>query len=344
MIESAGPRGPPYSWDLTELAGQRPEWSSQRGPATGDGFAAHLRRPEHASSWNRAADACVLHVMGSLLQDLRYGVRTLVKSPGFSLVAVVALALGIGANSAMFSIVNAVLLRPIPYPQPDRLLKVYSSTANFKQSSVSYPNFLDWRQRSRSFDGMAAYRTDNFNLTGQANPERLRGEMASATLFDALGVRPLIGRTFTGAEDQRGAAPVVVLTSGLWKSRFGGSPAVLGSSITLNDKLYTVIGVVPGDDVVFRRVSLVVPIGQWAEPLFWERGVGMGTRAIGRLKPGASPQQAQAELDGIAAGLAREFPKEDKASGIYALSLPTTFSATCARRSWCCWRPSDSSC
>ena len=263
--------------------------------------------------------------MGSLLQDLRYGVRTLLKAPGFTLVAVVALALGIGANSAMFSIVNAVLLRPIPYPQPERLLKVYSSTANFKQSSVSYPNFLDWRQRSRSFDGMAAYRPDNFNLTGQANPERLRGEMASATLFDALGVRPLIGRTFTDAEDQRGAAPVVVLTSGLWKSRFGGSPSVLGASITLNDKLYTVIGVVPGDDVVFRRVSLVVPIGQWAEPLFWDRGVGMGMRVIGRMKPGMSPQQAQAELDGIAAGLAREFPKEDKASGIYALSLADDF-------------------
>ncbi len=263
--------------------------------------------------------------MGSLFQDLRYGVRTLLKSPGFTLVAVVALALGIGANSAMFGIVNAVLLRPIPYPEPDRLLKVYTSTANFKRSSVSYPNFLDWRLRSRSFDGMAAYRTDNFNLTGQANPERLRGEMVSATLFEVLGVRPLIGRTFTDAEDQRGAAPVAVLTASLWNSRFGGSPSVLGTSITLNDKLYTVVGVVPGDDVLFRRVSLVVPIGQWTEPLFWDRGVGMGTRAIARLKPGVSARQAQAELDGLAAGLAREFPKEDKASGIYALPLREDF-------------------
>ncbi len=263
--------------------------------------------------------------MGSLLQDLRYGLRTWLRSPGFTLVAVVALALGIGANSAMFSIVNAVLLRPIPYPQPERLLKVYSSTEHFKQSSVSYPNFLDWRPRSRSFDGMAAYRTDNFNLTGQANPERLRGEMASATLFDMLGVRPIIGRTFTDAEDQRGGAPVAVLTSSLWRSRFGGSPAALGASITLNGRLYTVIGVVPGDDVVFRRVSLIVPIGQWEEPLFWDRGVGMGLRVIGRLKPGLSPQQAQAELDGIAASLAREYPKEDKDSGIYALALREDF-------------------
>ncbi|MFI5367193.1 MAG: ABC transporter permease [Candidatus Binatia bacterium] len=209
-------------------------------------------------------------------------------------------------------------MRPIPYPRPDRLLKVYTSTGNFKRSSVSYPNFLDWEQRSRSFDGMAAYRTDNFNVTGQANPERLRGVMASAAIFDVLSMRLIIGRTFTGAEDQRGAAPVVVLTSSLWKSRFGGSPTVLGSSIMLNGRLYTVIGVVPSDDVVFRRVSLIVPIGQWAEPLFWNRGVGMGTRVIGRLKPGVPRQQAQAELDSIADGLAHEFPKEDKDSGIYA--------------------------
>jgi predicted permease len=259
--------------------------------------------------------------MGSLVQDLRYGVRTLLKSPGFTLVAMLALALGVGANSAMFSIVNAVLLRPIPYSQPDRLLKMYSRTKNFNRSSVSYPNFLDWQRRSHSFDRMAAYRGDNFNLTGQAEPERLRGLMASATLFDTLGVRPLIGRTFTAAEDQLGAAPVAVLTSGLWKSQFGGAPDVLGRSITLNDRLYTVIGVVPADDVVLQRVSLIVPIGQWAEPLFRDRSAGMGMRVIGRLKAGVAPEEAQAELDGVAAGLAREFPKEDKDSGIYALPL-----------------------
>jgi putative ABC transport system permease protein len=263
--------------------------------------------------------------MGSVLQDLRYGVRTLLKSLGFTLAALIALALGIGANSAMFGIVNAVLLRPIPYVQSDRLLKVYTSTKSFKQSSISYPNFLDWRQRSRSFDQLAAYRNDNFNLTGQADPERLRGLMASATLFQALGVRPLIGRTFTGEEDQLGAAPVAVLTSSLWKSRFGGSPDVLGRGITLSDTLYTVIGVVPSDDVVLQRVSLIVPIGQWAEPLFRDRGVGMGTRAIGRLKADITLRQAQAELDGIAAGLAREFPKEDKDSGIYGVPLGDDF-------------------
>ncbi len=263
--------------------------------------------------------------METLLQDVRYGVRTLLKSPGFTLIAVAALALGIGANTDMFSIVNAVLLRPMPYPQPERLLKIYSSTDKFRESSVSYPNFLDWRQRSRAFDGMAAYRTDNFNLTGQANPERLRGEMASAALFEVLGVRPIIGRTFDDTDDRRGAAPVAVLTSSFWRSRFGASPGVLGSSLTLNGALYTVIGVVPDDDVVLRRSSLIVPLGQWSEPLFLDRGVGMGMRVIGRLKPGVSPQRAQSDLDGVAASLAREFPKEDKDSGIYAIGLRDDF-------------------
>ena len=259
--------------------------------------------------------------MSMLLQDLRYGVRSLRKSPGFALVAVAALALGIGANTAMFTIVNGVLLRPVPYPQPDRLLKLYNRGRNFKEGSVSYPNFLDWRRRSRSFEQMAAYRTDSFNLTGQATPERLRGEMASAAMFPALGVRPIIGRTFTEEEDRRGAAPVCVLTASLWKTRFGGNPDVLGRSITLNDRLYTVIGVVPDDDVVFHRVSVLVPIGQWTEPLFWDRSAGMGMRVVGRLKPGVTLPQAQAELDAVAAGLAREYPKDDKDQGIYAIGL-----------------------
>ena len=259
--------------------------------------------------------------METLLQDIRFGIRSMWKTPGFTAIALVALALGIGANTAMFSIVNGVLLRPVPYAQPDHLYKLYTSTAQFKNGSISYPNFLDWQRRSQSFEKMAAYRTESFILTGQANPERLRGEMASATLFPILGVRPIIGRTFSDAEDQRGAAPVVVLTEPVWKSRFGGSASVLGTSITLNDRLYTVIGVVPADDVVLRRISLIVPIGQWSEPLFWDRGVSMGTQSVGRLKPGVSPEHAQAELNSIAAGLAREFPKEDKGHGIDAVSL-----------------------
>jgi predicted permease len=259
--------------------------------------------------------------MGTMLQDLRYAVRTLWKSPGFTTIAVIALALGIGANTAMFSIVNGVLLRPIPYPKPQQLLKLYTSAPQFRDASVSYPNYLDWQQRNQSFEAMAAYRNETFNLTGQGEPERLRGLMVSAVMFNALGVKPILGHTFTSEEDRRGAAPVVVLTSSLWKTRFGGDPNVIGRGMTLTDKLYTIIGVVPDDDVVFKRVSVMVPIGQWAEPIFWDRSAGMGMRVVGRLKQGVSPQQAQSELDSIAAGLAREYPKDNKDHGISSISL-----------------------
>jgi len=243
------------------------------------------------------------------------------KSPAFTLIAVTALALGIGANTAMFSIVNGVLLRPLPYSGADRLLKLYTSIPQFRESSVSYPNFLDWRDRSRSFERMAAYRGDSFTLTGQGSPERLRGQMASSTIFAVLGVKPIIGRTFADAEDQRGAAPVAVLTSDFWKTRFGGDPNVVGRSLTLNERLYTIIGVVPSDDVVWRRVSILIPIGQWTEPLFWNRSTGMGMRVVGRLNADISPRQAQSELDAVATALAREYPVENKDRGIYSVSL-----------------------
>ena len=241
------------------------------------------------------------------------------------MVAVIALALGIGANTAMFSIVNAVLLRPLPYAEPDRLVQLYTSMPQFREASVSYPNFLDWQQRSRSFDSMAAYRGDTFNFTGEVTPERVRGEMASAAIFATLGVKPILGRTFGADEDRKGGAPVVVLTSSFWKTRFGADPHVLGRSLTLSGRLYTVIGVVPSDDVIWRRTSIIVPIGQWTEPLFWNRGVGMGMRVVARPKPGHSLPQVRAELDAIAAGLAREYPTENKDHGINAVSLRENF-------------------
>src|SRR5262245_2147418 len=263
--------------------------------------------------------------MAALLLDLRFGIRTLLKTPGVTLVAVIALALGIGANTAMFSVVNGVLLRPLPYREPGRLLMLYTSMPQFREASVSYPNFLDWQQRSRSFDRVAAYRGDSFNLTGDAAPERLRGQMASATSFETLGVARILGRTFGADEDRRGGAPSVVLTSNFWRTRFGGDPHVIGRAITLSGNLYTIIGVVPSDDVLWRRASIIVPIGQWSEPLFWNRGVGMGMRVVGRLASGTTLRQAQSELDGIAAGLAREYPTENKDRGIYVVSLRENF-------------------
>jgi len=142
--------------------------------------------------------------MTALLQDIRYAVRMLAQSPGFTAIAILTLALGIGANTALFSVVNGVLLNPLPYPQPDRLVALYSRTSTFAQSSISYPNFLDWQRNNRSLAAIAAYRSDDFNLTGAGEPERVRAEMISADFFSILGVTPLIGRDFTAQDDHAG--------------------------------------------------------------------------------------------------------------------------------------------
>jgi predicted permease len=260
-------------------------------------------------------------MMERIWQDIRHGTRSLLKTPGFAVICVLTLALGIGANTAMFSIVNGVLLRPLSYHEPDRLLELSTSTPQFREGSISYPNFLDWQERSRSFEGMAAYREDVFNLTGQPTPERLRGEMVSATIFPVLRVNPVVGRTFNPAEDRLGGAQVVLLTSNYWKTRFNGNSSVLGTSLVLNGRLFTVIGVVPSDDILLDGISVIVPVGQWTEPLFWDRAVGMGMRAVARLKPGISAQQARSELNTIAYALGQEYPKENKDHGITAVSL-----------------------
>jgi predicted permease len=260
--------------------------------------------------------------METLFQDLRYGARTLLKAPGFTAIAVIALALGIGANAAMFSIVNGVLFSPVPYPQAERLLKLWTNMPQFHEASVSYPNFQDWERRQTSFEHIAAFRNQTMMLTGQPVAERIRGEMVSWTYFPILGKEPLLGRVFTADDDQRGANPVVVLTSNFWKNHFGSDPNVIGRTLTLDDKLYTIVGVVPsGDVLISRATALFTPIGQWTEPLFLDRGVGMGMRVVGRLKPTVGRQQAQSEMDSIAAALAREYPKDNKDHGITLVSI-----------------------
>ena len=254
--------------------------------------------------------------MNDFLQDLRYGFRVLLKARGFTAVAVVTLALGIGANTAMFSIVNGVLLRSLPFPESDRLMVIYSSAPQFERMSSSYPNFLDWQQRSRSFARMAAIRDDNFNLTGQRQPERVRVALVSSTFFPIFGLRPVLGRTFTADDDRRNAGPVIVLGTAYWKQRFGGEPGILGRTLVLNGVAYTVIGVAPGDIAVRRNIEAFLPIGGSREEIFWDRGVSMGMVAVGRLAPGVTEQQAQGEMTAIARGLARQFPKQNKDKGI----------------------------
>src|SRR5581483_5086587 len=216
----------------------------------------------------------------ALWQDIRFGLRMLAKSPGFTVIAVVTLALGIGANTALFSVVNGVLLNPLPYPHPEQLLMVYSRTPQFQESSISYPNFLDWQRSNSSFSGLAAFRSSDFNLTGQGEAERLRGYMISADFFRVLGVNAERGRTFRPEEDQPGAEPVALISAGLWKRKFGGAEDIVGRKIELNGTLYTIVGVIPGS---FQLRSLprdiYTPIGQWNDPTFRDRRISMGTNA-----------------------------------------------------------------
>src|SRR5215211_7723441 len=162
--------------------------------------------------------------MTNLLQDLRYGFRMLLKSPSVTIVAILALTLGIGATTAIFSVVNAVLRRPLPFDQPENLMLIRERSSQFDSMSVSYPNFLDWRDQQQVFEQIAAFRRDSYNLTGEGEPERVTGAQASAELFSVFRVTPALGRSFTAEEDQEGGSPVVILSNGLWKRRYGSNP------------------------------------------------------------------------------------------------------------------------
>ncbi|HXJ91928.1 MAG TPA: ABC transporter permease [Terriglobia bacterium] len=263
--------------------------------------------------------------MGTLLADLRYGLRMLRKNPGVTAVAIITLALGIGANTAIFSVVSGVLLNPLPYPEPERLVALYSKTPEFDRSSISYPNLLDWVRDNRSFSGIAGYRGDDVSLTGMGEPERLPAEMVSASFFPILGVRAAVGRTFLPSEDQVGAGPVVVISNGLWKRKFGSSPDAVGKAMTLDGKSYTVVGVLPADFRYignnYHRSDVFRPIGQWNDPTFRDRRVGMGMNAVGRLKPGVAFDQAKADMSTLAGHLAEAYPVADKGSGVTLIPL-----------------------
>jgi predicted permease len=263
--------------------------------------------------------------MTALLQDLKYGLRMLAKNPGFTAVAVLTLALGIGANTALFSVVNGVLLNPLRYAEPDRLVALYSRVPNYDRASISYPNFLDWVRENRSFSALAAYRPDDFTLAGRGEPERVAAEMVSASFFPLLRVQPVLGRTLLPEDDQIGARPVVLISGGLWKRKFGSSKDVLGQSLTLNDVAYTIVGVIPADfrytGINFQQSDVYTPIGQWNDSTFRNRRAGMGTFAVGRLKAGVTIEQAKADMDALGRHLAEQFPEVDKNTGITLVPL-----------------------
>jgi predicted permease len=261
--------------------------------------------------------------MISFWQDVRYGLRVLSKNPGFTAIAILTLALGTGANTALFSVVNGVLVNPLPFPNPTELVAVYTKSPTFQESSISYPNFLDWQKDNRSFASLCAFRSDDFNMTGAGEPERVHTHMISAEFFTALGLQPILGRTFRPEEDRVGAGPVAILSDGLWHRKFGSAQDVLGKNITLNGKAHTIVGVAAGHITGLSNTDIFVPIGQWNDPTFRDRRISMGMNSIGRLKPGVRIDQARAEMDRIAENLAVAYPEADKGSGISLVPLKT---------------------
>src|SRR5580704_14718534 len=261
--------------------------------------------------------------METLLQDLRYGLRLLVKSPGFTAIAILTLALGIGANTALFSVVNGVLLNPLAYPRSGQLVAVYGKSPGFDRAPITYLNFLDCQRNTETFQSMAMYRNQDYSYigTGEAG-ERLTGYQMSADFFRTLGVAPIVGRTFRADDDRLSAASVVILGGGLWKRKFGSSLDVVGKSIVLNGTSYIVVGVIPPGFTFYRQDrDVYTPIGQYNDPSFRDRGIGMSAHAVGRLKPGVTLSQAKTDMDGIAANLAEAFPEADKSVGITLFSM-----------------------
>jgi predicted permease len=261
--------------------------------------------------------------MLSFWQDVRYGLRVLLKNPGFTVIAVLTLALGIGANTALFSVVNAVLLNPLPFANPDELLAVYAKSTNFEQSSIAYPNFLDWQKDNQSFASLCAFRSDDYNMTGAGQPERVHIHMISAEFFTTLGMQPLVGRAFRHEEDKAGAGPVTILSDGLWHRKFGAAQDILGKNITLSGKAYTIIGVAPGHITGLSDTDIFVPIGQWNDPTFRDRRISMGVNSMGRLKPGVTIEQARSDMTRISENLAVAYPEADKGMGVTLIPLKT---------------------
>jgi len=253
--------------------------------------------------------------------------RVLREAPGFTVVAILTLALGIGANTAVFSVVNAVLLNPLPYPHPERLAAVADTFPPFTEASISYPNFLDWVRMNHTFEAVAAYRQTNFNLTGWGEAQRLSGVQVSASFFSLLGIQPAIGRDFLPQDDKKGTALVVMLSERFWKNKFGSSPEILGKMLTLDGAGYTVIGVVPQyfyfccESMNFELGDVYVPIGSGSGSWLTQRDFRPGIRAVGRLKPGLTIAQAQADMNEIAVNLGRTYPDTNKNTGVVLTPL-----------------------
>jgi putative ABC transport system permease protein len=262
-----------------------------------------------------------IRLLEEIWQDMRFGLRMLQKNPGFTLIAIITLALGIGANTAIFSVVNAALLRPLPYDNPDRIMSVsvMQPQKGVYQLPFALPNYLDLRERAQSFTEIAAYRGWQYTITGAGEPVTVFGERVTANLFPVLGVQPMIGRYFLPEEDATGNDSAVILSYGLWQSRFGGDRNIINSPIMIDDAPRTVVGVMPpGFYFSTKSVELWVPLSPTKRDL--NRALG-NMRVIARLKPGINLKQAQAEVKTIAAQLEQQYPENNKDQGIQVATL-----------------------
>ncbi|HEY6402417.1 MAG TPA: ABC transporter permease, partial [Blastocatellia bacterium] len=263
--------------------------------------------------------------MESVLQDIRYGARMLIKNPGFTLIAIITLALGIGANTAIFSVLNAVLLRPFPYQNPERLVIVQERISAQDLPAASYLNYTDWRGQSAVFDSMAAVRVlESFNLTGTGGPERIQGRLITASFFPTLGIKPIRGRNFLAEEDARGAAPAVILSHQFWQRKFSADESIIGRQLTLNDQIFTVVGVTPAGFQYGAEADVSVPIGLSADR-FRLRGRDPGVAVVARMKTNISIAQAERELNTIAARLERQYPETNTDRRVRVRSLHESF-------------------
>lgn len=270
-------------------------------------------------------DARHVNLIEAGIQDLRFGLRMLRKNSGFTAVAVVTLALGIGANTSVFSVVNGVLLNPLPYPHPEQIVAIHESKPNFPTGSISVPNFRDWKKYNRTLSKLAISRTYGFTLVDANHSERVPARLVTSEFFSVFGVKPILGRDFAPGEDEIGAAPVALISYSFWQRRFGGLRSVVGSRIKLDDRGYTVIGIVPANfDLAtesFRSADLFVPVGQWNNDAISSRGAGLSFHGFGRLRPGVTIEQARADMASVTGALAHEYPEDDKGVGATLVPL-----------------------
>ena len=260
--------------------------------------------------------------MSGFAQDVRYAVRMLLRAPGFAAVAIATLALGIGATTIVYSLVDGILLRPLPIRDADRVILARELDSSGGEFSLAWPNFVDWKARARSFSSLAAWSGLPTNLTGVDQPRRLMARQITWNLLDVLGVQPMLGRGLTEADDKPGAERVCLVSYGFWQRELGGSASAIGRIITLDERPYVVVGVLPRDFTIARQEDVFRPLGGFLGPgsSLLGRGNHNGVAAIGRLAPGATVESARAELAAIAADLARAYPETN--SGQSAIARP----------------------